>query len=169
MMLLYFSASTHQLPDESWPPLLVKFSVTKSLLIFKVFSLSLPYLCVCLSYFSLSSQTFVFIFLGLHKKESILPHLSPYIFFPHSRQLSLYHLCLFLTSSVSEPSSHFYYIPNISSTSQHHFLLSHITAAYIPISSCTSPSVFLCFSLAVWICPSPNRLSHLNDGCLRPS
>lgn len=28
------------------------------------------------------------------------------------------------------------------------------------------PSVFLCFSLAVWIRPSPNCLSHLNDGCL---
>lgn len=159
MMLLYFFASTHQQPDESRLPLLVSFSVTKSLLILKVFSLSLPSLCVPLSYFSLSSQTFVLILLGLHENESsslslslafcssfsilaqLLPFTTSVCFTP---LLCLNPICTAVVSPISHP---------------HYCRLCPSLPA--------PPSFFVCFSLAVWICPSPNRLSHLNDGCLR--
>lgn len=78
---------------------------------------------------------------------------------------SSHYLGLLLTPSVSEPSPYCCQIPSFSAASHRLSALSHRCGRcpYLPVP----PSFFLCFSLAVWVCPSPNRLSHLNDGCLR--
>lgn len=124
-------------------------------------------LCVSLYHIPLFSQTFVY-FSWSAWKGVIFSLCIPCIFFLYPRQLlpSLPQsvsppLCLnplrtAVVAAISPPP------PAII------FLLSHITAPYCPPLP-VPPSFFLCFSLAVWICPSPNRLSHLNDGCLRLS
>lgn len=130
------------------------------LLILKVFSLSFPSLCVSLSYFFLSLPGHCVYFSWCAWKRSHPPSLYP------SHFLFSIPVNCFSPLPWVNPSC---WIPNSSSTSHHHFLCSATSPRPICPSPPVRPSFSLCFSLAVWVCPSPNRLSHLNDGCLRHS
>lgn len=128
-----------------------------------------PFIIFFFFLLSLSSQSFVLIFLGLHEKQVILSRFIHCILFLYSCKLLpswpqsvffffFYPYCVWTLSLLLQyPQFIFHHLPSF-------FLLSHTTDAHLIF---VPSALFLCFSLAVWICPSPNRLSHLNDGCLR--
>lgn len=150
-----FSASTHQQPDERRLPLLVSFTVTKSPSHFESLQsfISLA-MCLFIVFFSLF-QAIVFIFLGVHEKGVILPPFIPRIFFalsPSTVSLTAsvcFSPLLWVKPFLLYPQFLFHLPPNC------HFLCSPTSPRPICPSPPVRPSFFLCFSLAVWVCPSP--------------